>query len=201
MKKVLGLDKYRRYQRENDALGRKAMEARSENDADVSVLLVENNDKKQMITRYYVISLILVILFAGLFASIISTYGKFKLIWIDAVVFGAWLITFTVLFKVNKLQKKLIIEEHNKKVEVENYAVRLYKENQEEFYGLVVYIICINEYFEELYGLEGTKLKEKWLEITNREAEIINKSINYDISIARYQQFFSDWLKKQGIYE
>lgn len=201
MKNVIGIEYYTSFKKENELLGKKVMEARTENDAEMALKLVHNSEARQAIVKYFMISLVIVFLGIGLFTIILDTYNRIDLSWIDAIVFGVWGIVFIVLFGIIKSKKKKIIKENKAKWDNEIEIVRQYKEHQEKIYKIVIYIISINEHYAELLKLKGEELAQKWDEITSREAEIVNKSINYNICIASYQSYFDEWLLKQEKYE
>ena len=167
----------------------------------MSLKLVHNNEDRQVIVKYFMISLLIMVLGIGLFTIILNTYNRIDLSWIDAIVFAVWGVIFTVLFTINKKKKKRIIKSSQAKWDKENEIVKQYKENQKKLYRIIIFIISINEHYAELLQLKGEELTIKWREITARQVEIINKSINYNICIASYQTYFDEWLLKQEKYE
>lgn len=201
MKNIIGIEHYTAFKKENELLGKKVMEARTENDAEMSLKLVHNNEDRQVIAKYFMISLLIMVLGIGLFTIILNTYNRIDLSWIDAIVLAVWGVIFTVLFTINKKKKKKIIKSSQSKWDKENEIVKQYKENQEKLYRIIIFIISINENYAELLQLKGEELTIKWREITARQIEIINKSINYNICIASYQTYFDEWLLKQEKYE
>ena len=201
MRNIIGLEYYRSYKKENELLGKEVMKARTENDAEMSLKLVHNDEKRQIIVKYFIISFIIMLLGIGLYTIILNEYNRIDLSWVDVIVFAAWGIVFIVLFRINKKKKKTIIKESQSKWDNEIEIVKQYKENQDKLFKIVIYIICINDYYSILLPLKGDDLTKKWEEITSREIEIVNKSINYNICIAAYQNYFDEWLVKQDKYE
>lgn len=201
MKNIIGIEHYTIFKKENELLGKKVMEARTENDAEMSLKLVHNNEDRQVIVKYFMISLLIIVLGIGLFTIILNTYNRIDLSWIDAIVFAVWGIVFIVLFTINKKKKQKIVKASQSKWDKENEIVKQYKENQEKLYRIIIFIISINEHYAELMQLKGDELTKKWAEITSRQVEIINKTIKYNICIASYQTYFDEWLLKQEKYE
>ena len=201
MRNIIGIEYYTSYKKENELLGKQVMEARTENDAEMSLKLVHNNEDRQIIVKYFMITLIIMVVGIGLYTIILNVYNRIDLSWVDAIVFAVWGIVFTVLFTINKKKKKNIIKQNRDKWDREIEIVKKYKENEEKLYKIVIYIISINEHYAELLELKGEELTEKWEEITSRQIEIVNKAIKYNICIASYQSYFDEWLLKQENYE
>lgn len=200
MKNVIGLEIYRKYQRDIEEIKKNVMNSRSENDNDASLNLVHNDEERQNLVKYFGISGVTIAIIISFAILVLKEYGLSKYIWIPCIVVALWIITFFVLFKLNKAKKKKILLEKEEKNKIENAVVEKLSEIQERLYSIVLYIICINDYYHELIGLDKLDREKKWKEILEREMEAINQALNYNISIASYQQYFSTWLANQEIY-
>jgi len=200
MNKILGIEKYREYQKKMEILKKKVSDVRSENDADLSILLVHNDEDKQKITKYFYLAIITVLLLTGLISIYLKIIEKSKYTLLCIPVLVIVLIVFWVLFEINKKEKKKILENKKEKEELENGIIQEYELTQEKIYQIVVYIITINDFYSCFIGLNEDELMNEWKKQTEKVIKIINYSINYNINIASYQQYLNQWLAKKEIY-
>ena len=109
MKNVIGLEKYREYQKQIYELKKRVAKNRSENDETSIKDEIRNDQNKKMIDTSFLVSFLVVSIVVGAVTSFLNINNKMELAWIDAIIYGVWGILFIVLYTINKRNKHKIL--------------------------------------------------------------------------------------------
>lgn len=201
MKNIIGLEMYRKYLSELDYLKNKVSNNRSEKDEELAYKLVQFEETNKKIKKIEVITYALFFIIAGIVWFILTEMGQTKYFWIYLVIVGIVAIAMEAFKIYIKASKESEINKKKKAYALENEAINEYHQAQEKLFKIVVYIICVNEYLPVLCGMKDDKIEDFWQKITKNQVECINKYNGYAINIEGYQNYFENWLRKQGYYE
>ena len=200
MKNVIGLEKYREYQKQIYELKKRVAKNRSENDETSIKDEIRNDQNKKMIDTSFLVSFLVVSIVVGAVTSFLNIINKMELAWIDAIIYGVWGILFIVLYTINKSNKRKILRKKIEIISKEDDVIREYEQKEAELYGIIIYVVTLNDFYHELVCINEEKIEETWQKLKQREIEAINEEIDYDICIQKYQNFFDEWLRKKEIY-
>ena len=200
MKNVIGLEKYREYQKQIYELKKRVAKNRSENDETSIKDEIRNDQNKKMIDTSFLVSFLVVSIVVGAVTSFLNINNKMELAWIDAIIYGVWGILFIVLYTINKRNKRKILRKKLEIISKEDDVIREYEQKEAELFGIIIYVVTLNDFYHELVGINEEKIEETWQKLTQRVIEAINEEIDYDICIQKYQNFFDEWLRKKEIY-
>lgn len=200
MKNVIGLEKYREYQKQIYELKKRVAKNRSENDETSIKDEIRNDQNKKMIDTSFLVSFLVVSIAVGAVTSFLNIMNKMELAWIDAIIYGVWGILFIVLYTINKRNKRKILRKKLEIISKEDDVIREYEQKEAELYGIIIYVVTLNDFYHELVCINEEKIEETWQKLTQRVIEAINDEIDYDICIQKYQNFFDEWLRKKEIY-
>ena len=159
------------------------------------VLYAEQNIKK--LYQIFIIATIFLALGMDFTYNILLSVNSASYSWIYLGVWALIYVGFLLFYiKYNRIKKAYSKQKDKYTIEEETKKIKMHEES-EKLYAIIIQVICLNDYYDELINLDGSALTSKWLSITKDQLAAINKACNYDKNIEKYSEYFKCWLKNR----
>lgn len=164
-------------------------------EASKKVLYAEQNLKK--LYQIFIIVMIFLALGMDITYNILLSMD----IAVYSFIYGAVWAFICVLFllfyiKYNRIRKAYSKQKDKYTIEEEKRKTNMHEEN-EKLYAIIIQVICLNDYYDELSSLDEQNLLTKWADITRDQLAAINKACGYDKNIEKYREYFQNWQKER----